>query len=611
MTAPLSKHHDYEDAERWMVDRFGLSMGKHIRLGVIVPLELAVHETVLLFSRVPLEDRVLSWKAEDRTSTRGRHCLLTETSLLKLMFATMRARRSLSIKIMAEVAMSLTAQQRRAIGIGDLSPRQSTQYRRIWEAIQRLRKLTDRHPGKRRHRPTKADYDKIVAARTPIEMAKRHKRMIELTNLIIQGSIEFMPRDVRRRFKGAVAIDATFAEVIGQQRGDTTIEDDDTVSTNYDCGWYTRDGDHNGSKKKKSQRKFGWEIEFAVMTRDPNEADFMYPLLFLATTGHKPSETRGHGLMLFDSMKSRGIDVSTLIGDRAYFPGARAVDLQAPLARAGIKVVMDYKNTDYGIQATYTKADATGIKHHLYMVMGSWYLGCMPNNLIHLEKAHAKALKAIEKLPEDEQEAAIEEAEALLYKQRLVRSRYRLTPRSTYDKTGARQFTYPEFPKGEVEFDLETGEVIELNIPGKTVKIPGNLNPNKKGKVNDKHLKYAQEYEYGLDIQRAWFGKRNNVENGNSRLKDVDRSALGLAMKRKVRGPWFVELAAAISAASENLTRILAWLKERLALAPINRMNNTSASLFEQGHATLTLEEHDERNGFNRIAELPEFQLLA
>ncbi|WP_152997997.1 hypothetical protein [Curtobacterium luteum] len=42
----------------------------------------------------------------------------------------------------------------------------------------------------------------------------------------------------------------------------------------------------------------------------------------------------------------------------------------------------------------------------------------------------------------------------------------------------------------------------------------------------------------------------------------------------------------------------------------INRMNNTSPALFEAGLSTLTLDEHDTRNGFNAIAQLPEFQLL-
>lgn len=67
-------------------------------------------------------------------------------------------------------------------------------------------------------------------------MAKRHARVLELTNLLIDGSVNFLPRDDRRRFKGAVDIDATFAEVSGSQKGDKTIGPNDTVSVNFDCG---------------------------------------------------------------------------------------------------------------------------------------------------------------------------------------------------------------------------------------------------------------------------------------------------------------------------------------------------------------------------------------
>lgn len=273
------------------------------------------------------------------------------------------------------------------------------------------------------------------------------------------------------------------------------------------------------------------------MTRDPAESDFTYPLLFLATSGHKPGKTRGHGLHLYNSMRSRGIDVKTLIGDRAYFPGARVQDLQGPLAKAGVKVVMDYKTTELGIQASYNSKDG---RHKLIMVGGNWYMACMPSTLVFLEQTHQARLAAIEELPEEAQSAARAEAEALATKRRNSRSKYHLKPRSNFDQTGARQYTYPTFKSDEVEFDPESGEVVELKVPGKTVKVPGNLS-NRPGVLNQRHLKYHQEFEYGSDEQRAWFGQRNNVENGNSRLKDADREALGVAMKRRVRGPWFVE----------------------------------------------------------------------
>lgn len=128
---------------------------------------------------------------------------------------------------------------------------------------------------------------------------------------------------------------------------------------------------------------------------------------------------------------------------------------------------------------------------------------------------------------------------------------------------------------------------------------------------NQKHLKYGEEYEYKSDIWRAWYGKRNQVENGNFCLKDADRAALAIPMKRRMRGPWAVEIAGALAAATTNIERIVDWLKARLALGDMNRKNRTSAALFEPGLETLTVDEHDLRNPFTQLAEIQQLGLIA
>lgn len=608
MTAPKPKHHDFEDADQWMKDSWGMTMAQHIRLGQVVPLEVAVHETVLLFGRAGIGERVVCWKKEDQRSTRGRKSHITETSVLMLMFVTMRAKHSVSIQHMTETAMALTTSQREALGILHFTPHQDTLYRRIWEAIKRLRKLTDRHPGKRRKRMTEAERRALEASRDKKEMAKRHARMLELTNLLIEGSISFLPREVRRRYRGAAAADATFAEVSGKQKSKKNLKPSDSVSTNYDCGWYSRKGNHSASEDPDGIHKFGWELEYLVMTRDPNETEASYPLLFLSTSGHVPGALVGHGRYLWESARDRGHDITTLVADRAYFPNAEPEDLQRPLAQAGVKVVADYKNADHelGIQAFYASKDG---RHNLIMVTGSWYLAFMPKALIDAEKTYRDLVENTKNLPEDERKKRRAEAHAILRQQRAEKARYRLTPRSGYDTTCARQYTYPDFTDPEV-FDESTGEMVKVTIPGKTVKIPGVLH-DKDGKKHQKHIKYGQEHEYKSPIWKAWYGKRNNVENGNSCLKDADRAALGVPMKRRMRGPWIIEMAGAMAAATANLSRILDWLKARLALRNLNRMNRTSAALFEPGIEKLTVEEHDRRNAFNRLAEIEELRLIA
>ncbi|WP_156794769.1 hypothetical protein [Curtobacterium sp. BH-2-1-1] len=267
---------------------------------------------------------------------------------------------------------------------------------------------------------------------------------------------------------------------------------------------------------------------------------------------------------------------------------------------------MDYKDVEeeIGKQAFY--ADG---RHNLIMVAGSWHLAFMPEALVTAEADWRKLVKATESLPDKERKNRRAEGKALLVQRRAERSKYRLTPRSGYDLTGARQYTYPDFKDPSV-YDESTKKFIPVSIPGKTVKIPGVLHDDK-GVKHQKHLKYGQEFEYKSDVWRAWYGKRNNIENGNSRLKDADREALGIPMKRRMRGPWAVEIAGAMAAASANITRIIDWLKARLALASMNRMNRTSAALFEPGIDKLTVADHDERNEFNRLAQIDSLRLIA
>ena len=76
-------------------------------------------------------------------------------------------------------------------------------------------------------------------------------------------------------------------------------------------------------------------------------------------------------------------------------------------------------------------------------------------------------------------------------------------------------------------------------------------------------------------------------------------------MKRRVRGPWFAELHAAFAAATQNLSRILDWLQERLALANRTRVNRNLAAVYEDGYMTRTVEDHDRLNPFEQLQAIP------
>ncbi len=303
--------------------------------------------------------------------------------------------------------------------------------------------------------------------------------------------------------------------------------------------------------------------------------------------------------------------IDTVVMDRAYFPGSDVEHFQRQMAEAKVKLIGDYKNdeTELGKQAFYASPDG---RHSLIMVCGSWQLAFMPEALILTEKTYQDLVEELhdnKNLTADKRRELKDEAHAKLRKQRAGRSRYRLVPRSTYFPDGSRQYSYPEFNDPMV-MDPDTNKWIEFKSPGKTVKVPGTVH-DKDGTKNQKHPKYGQEYEYKSELWRAWYGRRNQIENGNSCLEDVDRASLAIPMTRRMRGPWAVELAGALAALTTNIERIVDWLKLRLAMRDMNRKNRNSAAVFEEGNATLTVEEHDARNPYTRLAELEHLRAIA
>jgi hypothetical protein len=112
-----------------------------------------------------------------------------------------------------------------------------------------------------------------------------------------------------------------------------------------------------------------------------------------------------------------------------------------------------------------------------------------------------------------------------------------------------------------------------MRFPGKTVKLPGIPVIDAKGSPNRWHLKYGLELEFGSLNWKKTFGLRNTIEDGNSTVKQADRIALGVVMKRLVRGPWF----AVLRAACETIRPIVEWIQERRDLAHRNRKNRSHA----------------------------------
>lgn len=185
-----------------------------------------------------------------------------------------------------------------------------------------MQRLVDPFPGNRRKLPSRQEYKKILAARDPADTADtavKQARLSTLCNGLLHGSIALMPRELRRRFKGNTALDATKIPLNGWLGGPSRKNPNGAhCSINYDGGWYVREGNHDGSGTTyKDTREWATEAEITTMTADT---------------------------------------------------------LQATLAEIGAKPVFDYDKDEQG-QTTFYE--------DLIQVGGQWYVNYMPQDLIH------------------------------------------------------------------------------------------------------------------------------------------------------------------------------------------------------------------------------------
>lgn len=97
-----------------------------------------------------------------------------------------------------------------------------------------------------------------------------------MANSLLELSFKVLPREVRRKWKGSVAIDATPVAAYAQG----TKKRSDWASTDPDAGWYIREGNHDleqvpnegdrGRLRNKGFNKimWGYEATLAVMGAD-------------------------------------------------------------------------------------------------------------------------------------------------------------------------------------------------------------------------------------------------------------------------------------------------------------------------------------------------------
>ena len=542
-----------------MLEAFGTTHNTYLRETRGDAMNSYVNETLRILTNARVHDLIKQWRRESgHHSPRGRKQTISEHAALGVIFIQMRIDGDLRFNNMAETIVRLNDSQRESLGIRSHDVEEAFWYDRLWRAVDRLQRLVDAYPGNRRKLPSREEYKRILDARDPEESELKTARLSTLCNALLDGSVQMMPRELRRRFKGNTALDATKIPLNGRLGGPSKMNPDGAhLSCNYDGGWYVREGNHDGSSSTyKDKRDWAIEAEITTMTANtPGEAaDF--PLLAHGVSFHKPGKIKGEGGRLVRSLVARGYPIDHFIADRAYLPRSKAHELQGPLTNIGARLVFDYDYDERGRTTYY--AD-------VIQVAGQWYLHYMPAALIGAHDLYDE-----ERRVAGTDEKLVHAAKELRDERLAERELYRLKPKGRHRADGSRQYMYPAPALyGGIAVDEKTGELLEP-ITKKTIVIPR----------AEKALKFGQEYPYKSPKWKAFYGLRNTIESQNAYVKDTATEDIGSPMKRRARGNTFASLAVAVALATANVRKILTFIQANLARVPVTSKNKDFAKTY-------------------------------
>ncbi|GAB3046221.1 hypothetical protein GCM10027052_31090 [Parafrigoribacterium mesophilum] len=449
---------------------------------------------------------------------------------------------------------------------------------------------------------TEAEFAEMLAARDPENCEMRRRRMFTLANALLEGSRQCLPKAIRDRAHGNVALDATFVPLYGKAGNRSAKNPEgDRRTVNPDGGWYGREGSHgvvthadadymnrtDPSNKVKgtaeSDRKWGIELEIARMTANFGEECEVFPLLTVGVSFHIPGAIRGEALRIAESLLERGHQANFFIVDRAY-PNGKVHEYAVPLRLLGFKHVFGYKKNQIGVQAY----DKRGFVH----ISGAWYLDTVPNALREADLVifnartkwfyHGRAYKEAPQGSEarkshDALKKATEQAEQLYAKQVARREKSRLMPKGKMTDDWTRRYIIPtdapDYAKWKAQPGAHQGVTVTMHRPSDK---EFDKNPNAGG------LKTEQYYPWGGLEWLAASGMRNGVESLNANIKRAQFEDLASASKRAVRGNTFTYVVGVAALVSENLRKMISFFKEKLTIKSLTAKNRRNPSMFWQ-----------------------------
>lgn len=520
-----------------------------------------------------IDGLIAQWRQEDRGETKpGPTPWLGEVQVVTLLLILTLTRRPPVFTELSAMLMHADQSLLDIVGLVRDDASQTALYHRAYNSYRRLVTLLNPEPESLYRLMTKEAYADAVAHRDADDCAKRRLRAIAFTAHLLRGCWMLLPRQSRRTTKVDVVIDATHIESPGRPRGARSP----FASSDPTCGWYVRQGNHDGSldptaraagnsaapaaitsraktrfERNKDERK--WSREFTLLAICIPGLPRIPVGAILDNPGKNIAENT---LILIDQLLAQGFQIEHFIGDMAYLPNCKMEDLALPLRARGIKGVFEYPKTttSLGLQGSHGGA---------ILVEGTWYCPSMPQALIDASMDYFLRGK------DDPRGIDSEE-----YERRLAqRQRYALKSKQRADADGYERRACPaEGPWATMKCDYKP-KAVEDEKPGRTrLLLPMLVTP--KPRVCQQATltfppsvdgKYGQHYPYrSPEWQRLFTLNRQTIESINNSVKAAQFAPIKSREWRPRRG-WLPTLLAGLVIIMAMVVRkTIAWAWDEL-----------------------------------------------
>jgi hypothetical protein len=483
-----------------------------------------VQWSIRFIDRSGLLERIAIWKEEDCRGAGGRPETFPTRALLVAMVLCATSNEPLLVTCFRDVLFRrISLAMRTALGVP--SPPAPLDARG-WEAVYRnlrtrfhsLLDLMDPSPLPKNRRMANDQFHVALQLRrsrlTDDQWSEREQRLEWFVNQILEASLQMLPREVRRRWKGSVAVDATVVPAFARpERAAPRVRKSRpreviVHSSDPDAAWYIRgeadDRDDRGGFSARNT--WGYEATFAVSGSDgPDEPQSIPSLVVGMAPLHKPGHDVGaNATRALRSVHDRGHPANFLAADRAY-TNAKPDDFQLPVRALGYRPVLDYKIDQLGVQTSFGG---------MLQIEGAWYCPSIPDVLVSATT--------------DFRNGRIEEA---TYEARLKERRgYLIRQKAGEDAEGYLRVRCPASnPKPIARCDLKPASVrsetrgrLRVNVRREVEQHPPSICSQQSLTLPpEAGAKFAQDLLYGSEEWHSTYATlRNSIEGFNGYVKD-------------------------------------------------------------------------------------------